>query len=421
MRVQRKFIETAVKKGATSCKNYKIRVVTVKSISTNTVPITTSTSNSLQSPSRSSSSQLIGKGGYGSVYLVYPTSDNNDNSIPLVKKVTPFDNSKEVMHMKRMQGSRHVVKIVSYEMHPTTTEIYMEYCNKGSIEDELRDKFYLTESRTQEIMRAVLQTLAQCHYQDIVHGDVKPGNFLKTQDDRIVAIDFGNASCERHFDHSKGTPHYMAPEQLRSETSHKSDVWSAGVMMYRLLSGKFPFEDRQNPLYPSVSALWKEILMNEPKFHEYTWNNISPECMDLIKKLLEKEVTKRLTALEALQHPWFSNTIYNNYELQEKRKIRYEMMPALLKDMLQYVSSKMYINVTPVELSSSPNNSIRNNSEVIEYVRAFYDEIYPDYKIDKLEHVHIQGLLNKELTEDTCSLYDLISLWTKPTIPLYAL
>lgn len=418
---QKKFIETPVKRGVTSCKNYKIRVVTVKSISTTTVPVITS---------QSSLSQPIGKGGYGSIYLVYPNNETTKNTeicLPLVKKVTPFDNSKEVMHMKRMQGSKHVVKIVSYEMHPTTTEIYMEYCNKGSIEDELRDNLYLTEGRTQEIMRAVFQTLAQCHYQDIIHGDVKPGNFLKTHDNRIVAIDFGNASCERHFDHSKGTPHYMAPEQLRSETSHRSDIWSAGVMMYRLLSGKFPFEDRQNPLYPSISALWKEILMNEPRFNEYTWKNTSPECMDLIKKLLEKDVTKRLTALEALQHPWFSNLDLHTEKnktsiisIEEKRNTRYNMMPSLQKSVMEYICKELYPLLTPIELSSSPNQTLRNQSIVLEHIRKYCENELPKHIIDPSELVQIQGILQKECTNSILEPIDILKLWSKPTLSLLA-
>jgi serine/threonine protein kinase len=361
--------------------------------------------------------QVVGKGGYGTIYVVRPSSE-----APLVKKVTAFDNSKEVLHMKRLQGSKHVVQLVSYHITPSMSEIVMEYCTKGSIEKELKEHGYLMEGRVKEIMCAVFQTLAQCHYQDMIHGDVKPDNFLVSQDNRIVAIDFGNAGCKRHFEHSKGTPHYMAPEQLRYETTVKSDIWSAGVMMYRLLCGEFPFQDRSNPWNPALSAIWKEIFTKEPSFKEYAWNECSSECKSLLTHLLNKDVEQRWTAFEVLQHPWFSsNTTMEIVSLQEKRNIRYQMMPGLLKEMLRYVSSQMHPPMTPEELSSSPNNSLRNQSTVIEHVKEFYERMYPDYMMETSEYIHIQGLLQKEILYPICSQSDVLTLWSKPTLPLYAL
>lgn len=363
--------------------------------------------------------QMIGKGGYGTIYVVKPSS-NTVNEIPLVKKVTPFDNSKEALHMKRMQGSKHVATLVSYHITPTSSEIIMEYCEKGSIEQELKEHIILPERRVQQIMKSVFQTLAQCHYQDIIHGDVKPDNFLVTNDNRIVAIDFGNSGCERHFEHSKGTPHYMAPEQLRYETHAKSDIWSAGVMMYRLLCGQFPFQDRSNPFNPSIGALWKEIFTMEPRFKEYTWKECSSESIDLLKKILEKDVTRRWSALEVLQHSWFQfDSNEDNNSIKEKRNIRYHMMTPLQKEMYRYISRKLE-HVTPEDLSASPNDTIRNQSIVMDYVKEFYKNVYPDYQMDNVEWVQIQGLLKKESILNTLEESDIIQLWSKPKLSLKA-
>lgn len=115
-------------------------------------------------------------------------------------------------------------------------------------------------------MKAVLRTLAQCHERGILHRDVKPGNFMFLKDEPqspIKAIDFGLAvffeveipRTDLGFD---GTPWFMAPEVLSSQVVPASDVWSAGVMAFQLLTGRLPFDDLKNPNAPALSLVWYE-------------------------------------------------------------------------------------------------------------------------------------------------------------------
>lgn len=378
-------------------------------------------------------SQELCKGGYGKIYVVKPMND-----LPaLAMKVIPVSstdqeikNSKqnnEIQYLQRLQGSRNIVKLYKHDISSSETKIWMELCSKGSIEDELALYPYqsIPEDRVRTIMKAVFQTLAQCHDQSIIHGDIKPGNFLNTDDGRIVAIDFGNASTIEEFEHTKGTPHYMAPEQLNSETCTKSDMWSAGVMMYRLLSNRFPFDDRQNPYQPSLYAIWREIFSKDLTFKRSIWNEISVEGKDLLSQLLEKDVSKRLSALEALQHPWFKKSkesFINNSDIdtQMARYVRYQMYPELKKDMLRYVSYKF--DMTPEELSSSPNNSLRNSCEAKKILEEYFQKTLIE-RLDKVykdpyDHSHVKGLIgNINVTENFEALYQ---LWMKHNLPTYA-
>ena len=116
-----------------------------------------------------------------------------------------------------------------------------------------------------KIMKAVMRTLAQCHERGILHRDVKPGNFMFSREDggsHIKAIDFGLAvfyteqELPRRDLGFDGTPWFMAPEVLSSQVVPASDVWSAGVMAYQLLSGFLPFDDKKCRNAPALSAVW---------------------------------------------------------------------------------------------------------------------------------------------------------------------
>ena len=102
----------------------------------------------------------------------------------------------------------------------------------------------------------------------------------------------------------------MAPEVLNSQTFPASDIWSAGVMAYQLLSGYLPFDDVRNPNAPALSIIWKGILTEEPSFRRSAWTEVSPEAKDFVTLLLNKNHEKRPTAKEALKHPWLQTSFH---------------------------------------------------------------------------------------------------------------
>ena len=103
----------------------------------------------------------------------------------------------------------------------------------------------------------------------------------------------------------------MAPETLSSQTFPASDVWSAGVMAYQLLSGFLPFDDHRNPSAPALSLIWKGILTEAPSFRRSAWAEVSPEAKDFVEALLQKDPARRPTAKEALRHPWLQTGFHD--------------------------------------------------------------------------------------------------------------
>lgn len=167
-------------------------------------------------------------------------------------------------------------------------------------------------------MTTVLSLLVFCHSRNICFLDIKPANFIlpgSTQipsqisnlspKDFLKVVDFG--TCEyvpkRGLRGVKGTPLYTAPEVQHTRYGIESDVWSAGVMLFYLLSGELPFIGDPAPGM-NQSSLDFYIAHAELKFEGEKWSPVSEEVKNLISAMLDRSVENRITAKEALEHPW---------------------------------------------------------------------------------------------------------------------
>lgn len=156
-------------------------------------------------------------------------------------------------------------------------------------------------------MKQLLSCLNYCQSRNIVHRDIKPENILLESNkdfNQIKVIDFGISVVrepETMIKESIGTPYYIAPEVWNKNYDEKCDVWSAGVIMYILLSGIPPFNAS------SDSEMKKKILEGSYSMDGKVWDEVSEEAKDLIKELLTYDKDKRWSAEEALSHPWITS------------------------------------------------------------------------------------------------------------------
>jgi len=103
-----------------------------------------------------------------------------------------------------------------------------------------------------------------------------------------------------------GTPYYIAPEVLVGNYTEKCDMWSIGVMLYIMLCGSPPFNGSDDQIISKVrKGTWS--------FRGQAWNSISEEAKDLVKKLMEKDINQRLTAVDALAHPWIKDNVKTKF------------------------------------------------------------------------------------------------------------
>ncbi|KAM7516563.1 hypothetical protein LguiA_006146 [Lonicera macranthoides] len=232
--------------------------------------------------------------------------------IPKAKMTTAIaieDVRREVKILRALTGHSNLVQFYdAYEDHDNVY-VVMELCEGGELLDRILSRGgRYTEDDAKAVMIQILNFVAFCHLQGVVHRDLKPENFLfssKDENSQLKAIDFGLSDFvkpDERLNDIVGSAYYVAPEVLHRSYSTEADVWSIGVIAYILLCGSRPFWAR------TESGIFRAVLKADPSFEESPWPTLSSEAKDFVKRLLNKDPRKRMTAAQALSHPWIRNT-----------------------------------------------------------------------------------------------------------------
>ena len=274
--------------------------------------------------------KTLGIGTYGQVYLVQNKFTKEFFAMKEIPKTSEdLLSDTEIMdEIEILKKLNHpdIVRIIEFYNTESSYYIINEYCKHGELFAQINKHF--SETQIAVMFRQILSGLAYLHSNNIIHRDLKLENILindieksyETNEDLffLKIIDFGTAKI---FDKNKypraivGSIYYIAPEVLFKKYGKECDMWSAGVILYMFIVGSPPFDGKTN----------REI-MDKIKVGKYPktgkrWNKASNEVKDLINKLLAIEPSKRLTAFQALKHPWFnvanSNILYNNISKEE--------------------------------------------------------------------------------------------------------
>ncbi|KAJ9546011.1 hypothetical protein OSB04_025718 [Centaurea solstitialis] len=180
----------------------------------------------------------------------------------------------------------------------------MELCAGGELFDRIIQRGHYTERKASELTRTIVGVVETCHSLGVMHRDLKPENFLlvdKKEDSLLKTIDFGLSVFFKpgeSFNDVVGSPYYVAPEVLRKRYGPEADVWSAGVIVYILLSGVPPFWAE------TEQGIFEQVLEGDLDFTSDPWPSISEGAKDLVRRMLVRDPKKRLTAHEVLCHPW---------------------------------------------------------------------------------------------------------------------
>ncbi|EOA21261.1 hypothetical protein CARUB_v10001611mg [Capsella rubella] len=154
------------------------------------------------------------------------------------------------------------------------------------------------------IIRSIVNVVQICHFMGVVHRDLKPENFLlssKEENAMLKATDFGLSVFIEEgkvYRDIVGSAYYVAPEVLRGSYVKEIDIWSAGVILYILLSGLPPFWAENE------KGIFDEVIKGEIDFESQPWPSISESAKDLFRKMLTKDPRRRITAAQVLEHPW---------------------------------------------------------------------------------------------------------------------
>ena len=259
----------------------------------------------------------LGEGSFGKVFLV---RHKDTKLIRAMKEITKDEETNEAdiineINILKKLDHPHIVKI--YEFFSFKDKFYLitEYCKEGELYEQINIIRHFSEDHAAYIIYQILGAINYCHSNNIIHRDLKPENLLIEGKDSnghflIKVIDFGTAKV---FDRSKkekkliGSCYYIAPEVIKKNYNEKCDLWSAGVILYILISGQPPFSGNTD------EDTFEKILNSPLQFRDKVFNSTSSEVKELIKNLLDKNPKTRLTATEALTHPWFKK-----FKIKEK-------------------------------------------------------------------------------------------------------
>ncbi|XP_051279815.1 calcium/calmodulin-dependent protein kinase (CaM kinase) II beta 1 isoform X19 [Dicentrarchus labrax] len=226
----------------------------------------------------------------------------------------------------------------------------------GELFEDIVAREYYSEADASHCIQQILEAVLHCHQMGVVHRDLKPENLLlasKCKNAAVKLADFGLAievqGDQQAWFGFAGTPGYLSPEVLRKEAYGKPvDIWACGVILYILLVGYPPFWDEdQHKLYQQIKA-------GAYDFPSPEWDTVTPEAKNLINQMLTINPAKRITAQEALKHPWVCqrSTVASMMHRQEtveclkKFNARRKLKGAILTTMLvsRNFSAKTLLN-----------------------------------------------------------------------------
>jgi len=256
----------------------------------------------------------LGKGNFGQAMLAKDKLTGEQVAIKFLPRGSQITRhvEREILNHRTLQHPN----VVSFrEVYVTKTDlcIVMEFAEGGELFKRVRSAKHLSEADARWYFQQIIVGLYHCHKQGVCHRDLKLENILlDAPGDRphVKIADFGyskNAVMQSAPNSTVGTPAYIAPEVLlRTEyAGEPADVWSAGVTLYVMLCGRYPFEDPQDPknFQKTLQRIINVQYTIPPSI------SLSPPCIDLMKKMLVADPEARITVPEIFKHPFYKKDL----------------------------------------------------------------------------------------------------------------
>ena len=312
---------------------------------------------------------VIGKGGYGKLYLSKNVIDNNEYAIKNISKKKMKEVGVDTSIIKREIDVHirithpHIIKLFSFCEDRHNFYLAMEYAQKGNLYQLIQKKKGMEETEAFHYFIQVVSAIHFLHINGYAHRDIKPENILLDKNGQVKLCDFGwcvNVSKGERITFC-GTYEYMAPEMINDELYDMGiDIWSLGVLLYEMIHGYSPF--RAHYFLKDAKSAMKEIFMNIKNNNYVIERNISEECVDLIDKLLTIDQKKRIKINEIFLHPWVVNKEKKYFPFFQRIKIdKYNDENNIDEDINEDIYIKIDNNINNNYLK---DNNLKNNVNI---------------------------------------------------------
>ena len=297
---------------------------------------------------------FLGEGSFAAVYKVQNRITDSIRAMKIINKSATCseEDDKEIfneINILRTLDHPNILKIFEFYSNKESYSLVTELCSGGELFQEIVDKGPFNERYSAYVIFQILSAINYCHNMKIIHRDLKPENILIVDRDkngypRVKICDFGTSKMfEKGAVQRKlvGSSYYIAPEVLKKHYDEKCDIWSCGVILYILLSGRPPFGGENDKEIMERVAIGKFDLQSSP------FNKVSRSCIDLIQKLLIMDPKKRISAEEALKHSWFkenkSKELFNQIKDESTLKKLIANLKAYKRDSIIQETALAYL------------------------------------------------------------------------------
>uniref|UniRef100_A0A287D0T9 calcium/calmodulin-dependent protein kinase n=4 Tax=Marmotini TaxID=337730 RepID=A0A287D0T9_ICTTR len=321
----------------------------------------------------------IGKGAFSVVRRCVKLCTGHEYAAKIIntKKLSARDHQKLEREARicRLLKHSNIVRLHDSISEEGFHYLVFDLVTGGELFEDIVAREYYSEADASHCIQQILEAVLHCHQMGVVHRDLKPENLLlasKCKGAAVKLADFGLAievqGDQQAWFGFAGTPGYLSPEVLRKEAYGKPvDIWACGVILYILLVGYPPFWDEdQHKLYQQIKA-------GAYDFPSPEWDTVTPEAKNLINQMLTINPAKRITAHEALKHPWVCqrSTVASMMHRQEtveclkKFNARRKLKGAILTTMLatRNFSAKSLLN-KKADGVKPQTNSTKNSSAI---------------------------------------------------------
>lgn len=265
---------------------------------------------------------LVGRGGMSDVYEAYDIISKKCVAIKIINEANENNEESKIKfeNEARIAASLNhpnIVKIYNYSFFNNKPYIVNEFQKGQTLKDTLAFKGYFTLLEACQIMIQILSALSYIHQNKIIHRDIKPHNIFCGSDGIVKVSDFGISIFQKDLDKIKksrkidGTIQYLAPEVIRqNKISPQSDIYSAGITFFELLTGYLPFDE------DNIIEVAKSHLNNEVPSPRKVMTSLPLECEEIIKKATEKDLDLRYKSALSMKND--IEAIYNNKKIVTK-------------------------------------------------------------------------------------------------------